>query len=218
MNSSYNINGQNGGALNLLKVKPRALAGQLGLDYSTLIRYVDANPKYMEQMNLINNAVLSGKKGELYGLPILDRYMTLNFIDPNDSNINTNYHKFFSETIIINVSASPKIERNVVIGIDNSVKEFISSSDFDIEISGSIAGKNSYIYDDESLQLLLYIVNTKTAIDITNVYLNNFYKVNNIVIYEYSIMQSPDMSNMLFFTLKCWSDDPANDMISQLNK
>lgn len=185
---------------------------------NNLIKYrPDDFKKYWEDMDFYLNYV-EGQSGydtgylrsTLTGLPILNRYG--NLIYKNDK---TGFDKsILLETLIINVEKTRNIVKNSVFGLDGTVKEFITSGDYIINITGTIASDNKWLYPEEELSTFIDICNIEDSITISNDYLNKIFNINNIVIESFSFAQSERFSNIVSYSLNCLSDSTDNKIIT----
>jgi len=216
------------GKTNIFGLTLEGIAINLGVDKTTLLNLKYTDRKSLEQFYFIKNYVEGGRaaeidyrRGNLLGLPILNRYLYLSYVDPSDPLTD---HSFFSDTIIIKVNRTNKIEKTEVKGLNSTMKEFINCSDYNIEITGTIFGPNAYQYNDNTsnalndnttIESFLYIVNTQSNITIQNSFLNEYFKVTNIVVDDFDCYQSTDYVNAIYFKIKATSDDPNFSIINQ---
>lgn len=201
---------------NILNVNLSTLGQNLGLNYNQLIKYRHENPvKYNEALDLSDTVWsdkgIGYKKGQVFGLPILNRYAILSYVDPA-SGTKT---ELLLETIIISVERSHNIVKNSVVGVEGTLKEYVSAGDYIIDMTGSLIGANAANYDDESIEKFQFLMNTKEEIQVVCSFLNDYFKVSDIVIENYKLMQSPDFTNIVFFTISASSDLTENKIISQ---
>ena len=183
------------------------LAINLGLGYNQLIKYRPNDPiKFLNHKDFIDdiNTNPQYKRAQLSGLPILDRFVELNYTKENKN------YSILLDTVLIDVERTRHIVKNEVIGIQGTFKEFINSGDHSITITGTIAGENRYVYDGTALVDLVTICNIEDSIDISNDYLSSVWGIHSIVIESFSLAQSPKFSNIILYTLNCISDYSDN--------
>jgi len=188
------------------------------IPYDKLVKYrPDDMKKYYEDLDFIMNYV-EGQAGiaegyirsSLTGLPILNRYGELSY-----KNDKISFNKsILLETLIINVERTKNIVKNSVLGIDGTIKEFINSGDYIINITGTIASDNKWLYPEEELMTFVDLCNVEDSINISNDYLNKIYNINNIVIESFSFAQSERFSNIVTYSINCLSDNTDNKIIT----
>lgn len=197
-------------------LKPQDLP--IGMISGQLVKYrPDDFKKYWEDMNFYLDYV-EGSAGisegyirsTLTGLPILNRYGEISY--KNDTiSFNKN---ILLETLIITVEKTRNIVKNSVFGLDGTVKEFITSGDYIINITGTIASDNKWLYPEEELRTFVDLCNVEDSVSISNDYLNKIYNINNIVIESFSFAQSERFSNIVSYSLNCLSDSTDNKIIT----
>jgi hypothetical protein len=121
-------------------------------------------------------------------------------------------------TCLIQVNQRKAIIRNQVLGRDGSIKTYMNTDDYEIQIEATITlgddieynGENyNGIYPVKIIQDLISICEAPVAINITSDYLNLF-GIDYVVIEEYNISQEEGRYSEQKITLTCYSDDPTS--------
>ena len=191
------------------------LAINLGLGYDQLVRYRPDNMEnYLIEKDYIENTVYGGDDdtfllSTLTGLPILNRYAEISYKDDT-----IKFDKsLILETLFITCERTKNITKNICMGINGSIKEFVNSGDHIITITGSIASNNKWLYPEDQLRDFIDLCNAEDSINISNDYLNKLWGVDSIVVETFSLAQSEKFSNIVLYTMNCLSDFSTNKII-----
>lgn len=110
------------------------------------------------------------------------------------------------DNCIIDVSQAKNIIKTDVVDFTGSIKEYISESDYAITIRGFVATKHPDLYPIDSVSLLETYLKAPIALSIANAFLNDIFKVNNIVVETYALSQQQGLRNVQYFQINCVSD------------
>jgi uncharacterized protein DUF6046 len=114
----------------------------------------------------------------------------------------------FIEGAMVEISQSRNIVLTQIAGMDGSVKEFINNGDFSINIKGYFAGTTPNTFPATDVRALYSYLNAPVPLKITNVYLNSYFGITDIVVTNYSFFQQEGVRNIQFFSIECLSDMP----------
>lgn len=201
---------------NVKYVKPKELLDNIIFNYNKFGKYVPQDPvAWAERYDFVENylkgnADPSYLKAKMTGKPILNRYATIEYTD-----VDGNYYDILLETLVITASKTKNINTTNIQGVDGTIKEFISDGDYIINITGSFMGEDAWHYDDESIQDFVKLMETKDSITINNQYLNELLNVSSIVVTDWELVQSPELSNIIFYKMNCLSNYDENQIISR---
>lgn len=110
------------------------------------------------------------------------------------------------DNCIIEVTQEKNIIKTEVINFPGTVKEYISDSDYKIVIRGFVATKHPDLYPITSTQLLQSYLEAPISLTIANSFLNDIFKINDIVVESYTMNQQQGMRNVQYFQINCVSD------------
>ena len=110
------------------------------------------------------------------------------------------------DNCIIDVSQTKNIIKTEVVDFTGTIKEYISESDYVITIRGFVATKHPDLYPIDSVSLLETYLKAPIALSIANSFLNDIFKVNDIVVESYSLSQQQGLRNVQYFQINCSSD------------
>ena len=115
----------------------------------------------------------------------------------------------YPELILLSVQLTTSAQKNIietpVSGQNGTVKEYISTGDYQIMISGKITEFLNLFPADE-LDKFVEIQNINEAIPIDSKILNEFFNVFNIVIKKITVASIPGSINELDINIDCVSD------------
>jgi len=83
------------------------------------------------------------------------------------------------------VSQNKNIVKTSVSGRDGTVKEYNSDGDFMIRGTASLTNKDSRLFPEDPLQTFLRIAKAKTEIEVLSKILNEFFKIDSVIMEEY---------------------------------
>lgn len=110
------------------------------------------------------------------------------------------------DNCIIEVTQEKNIIKTEVIDFPGTVKEYISDSDYKIVIRGFVATKHPDLYPSTSTSLLQSYLQAPIPLSIANYFLNDIFKINDIVVESYTLNQQQGMRNIQYFQINCVSD------------
>lgn len=110
------------------------------------------------------------------------------------------------DNCIIDVSQTKNIIKTEVVDFPGTVKEYISQNDYIITIRGFVATKHPDLYPIDSVSLLETYLKAPIALSIANSFLNDIFKVNDIVVESYALSQQQGLRNVQYFQINCSSD------------
>lgn len=155
--------------------------------------------------------------GQFNGLPALSN---VRFFLPNDIDA-SNEKGFYPDennstiidipTALMIVNQKRNIIKNIVKGRENSVKEYISDGDFDIQISMKIVSIDPNVYPTAEVALMKEVCQLKSAIRIESDFLEIF-GVRSAVVTSYSTPQKVGYYNEQEFVIRLLSDDDNKDL------
>lgn len=114
----------------------------------------------------------------------------------------------YIEGAIIDVSQPRNIVMTPIAGLDGTVKEFINNGDFSITIKGYFASKPPDVYPAFDVNVLASYCDAPVALTITNVFLNDYFAITNLVVTHYNFFQQEGVRNVQFFEIQCVSYTP----------
>lgn len=199
-----------------LPVNARTLAKGFGLP---LVKRAFLNVKEVGQGDKPDGTSLFGTP--LYGTMFIERpeYSEFDYDEVNKKYVETtvilsdnktigNVVGVFMDGVIIDVNQKRNVVTTEIAGMDGSVKEFINNGDFNISIRGYFADPNPDKYPAVSVRALNTYLKAPVPLKVTNVYLNDYFGVVNIVPISYSFHQEEGVRNVQYFEIECLSDVP----------
>lgn len=163
------------------------------------------NPNF-KAIALQTDAVLEGLSNLKYstlGLPVWD-IVQLQYAD-----LSTDLSVFFNIATIV-VSNSKNIIKTSVQGLDSSIKEYINTNDYSIQLNAVIVGDAPDSYPEVELSAIQKMFKINSAIDIYSSVVNRIYGFSKVVIEDIKISQSePGMRNVQLVEMNLISDDPS---------
>lgn len=111
------------------------------------------------------------------------------------------------ETFLITVSSQKNIILTPIQGLNNTVKEYISSNDDQILIAGTITGQNG-IYPINAVNDLKQLLAAPVSFKVTNRYLQNL-GIETIAITGYNLPQEEGGYSYQYFEITAISDVPV---------
>lgn len=114
----------------------------------------------------------------------------------------------FIDGVIIDVANPRNIVMTQIAGLDGTVKEFINNGDFSVNIKGYFASSNPDIFPDVETRALNTYCKAPVALKVTNVFLNDYFGITDLVVTNYIFKQEEGVRNVQFFEMQCVSDTP----------
>lgn len=114
----------------------------------------------------------------------------------------------FIEGVIIDVSNPRNIVKTAIAGLDGTVKEFINNGDFHVSIKGYFASVNPDVFPDVETRALNTYCKAPVSLKVTNVFLNDYFGITDLVVENYMFKQEEGVRNIQFFEMQCVSDTP----------
>lgn len=124
----------------------------------------------------------------------------------NDNNT-INYPSITLDAVLFVVTQSKNIVITNVQGRNGSIKEYISDDDYNITITGIIAGQNN-VYPKTEVLALKKILDSPVAINVNSWFLNQF-GVHSIVVKDYNFNQEAGRNSQQAFSISAISDIPV---------
>lgn len=113
---------------------------------------------------------------------------------------------------VVAMTRTKQIITTQVVGMDGTVKEYISDGDFDINIAVGIQGvedgKVANVYPEEGLRELRKFLEVDKPISVQSAFFDLF-EINRLVVKSYSLTQGTE-SNYQELTISALSDDEYN--------
>lgn len=120
------------------------------------------------------------------------------------------------ENVLMTVTQSKSIVRTAIQGRPGTVKEFISSGDFQIEIEGSIISPYPGVFPEDDFRTFNKILGFNTQVDVTCEFLN-LCGIFTIVIESAKMSQKIGSRNEVPFTISAWDDTPLENRDRQFD-
>lgn len=114
----------------------------------------------------------------------------------------------FIEGVIIDVSQARNIVMTNIAGLDGTVKEYINNGDFSVTIKGYFASNNPNVFPEAETKALNSYLKAPVPLKITNVFLNDYFSITDLVVTSYNFSQQEGVRNIQFFEIQCVSDIP----------
>ncbi len=119
------------------------------------------------------------------------------------------YETLQLECCLIEVGTQRQIVRTNVQGRDNSIKQFVSNGDDAVIIKGMLSGGGQQVYPDADMRRLQAITHAEEAVNVTCPYLQDYFKINSIVVQYAHFPQKQGNPTVQLFELQCLSDSPV---------
>lgn len=127
------------------------------------------------------------------------------------------YEGIVMQSVLVDVSQSKKVVTTSIQGLDGEVMEFISNSNFVINISGNIIGQTEgdnvvgigQVYPKVDTDRLIQICRVPNALTVTSEFLNQF-GINEMVITSYKFAEKEGFRNMQPFQITALSSSAIN--------
>lgn len=181
-----------------------------GIVQTYVLSEQDLNPANSTVTVVDNDSYQDGdEQGEgtgLLGLPIFQR---IYFDDKGDLLELTD--------ALVDVSLHRIIIKTQINGMDGTIKEFISNSDYDVTIRGFLIGSNPYKAPEKEIRKFRkYFTDKKKQLSVTGK-IFDLLGIDKLVVEEWSLPQLPTYINIRPFELKCVSD-LGYEVYDKLNK
>ena len=124
----------------------------------------------------------------------------------NDGNT-INYPSVTLDAVLFVVTQSKNIVITNVQGRNGSIKEYISDDDYNITITGIIAGGNN-VYPKNEVLALKKVLDSPVAINVNSWFLNQF-GVHSFVVKDYNFNQEAGRNSQQSFSISAISDLPV---------
>jgi hypothetical protein len=201
-----------------LQYKIKNMANILGISMSSvnlfkIYRTSDAVKE--READLINVDKSLGEfneytKGSTFNSTIMDRWVELSQINNPDNSI-------LLEIVFVNISKPSKMIMTDILGLEGTtLKERITSGDYNVNIQGSFFTRNSFTRPYDQLDTLLSIINNKDNLGVFNInspYLShvcnhtgNDKGYNTLVLTDMVFNEPTDFKNCITFNLTCVTD------------
>ena len=112
----------------------------------------------------------------------------------------------FIEGAIIEVNQNRNVVTTAISGMDGTVKEFINNGDYNVSIRGYFATKDPDLYPANDVKTLSNYLKAPIPLSITNIFLNDYFGIFNVVPISYSFNQQEGVRNVQYFEIHCLSD------------
>ena len=198
----------------------KALATQGNIQFNAGISQVETNAltgaiefvKYQAGVRLIGTPIPDAETGRAVGISSLGTKVMANLDIASGSyttfdNKPASYPDIKIDTVLFDVNQDKNIIKTQVQGLQGSIKEYISDSDYVIKISGIIPGANG-IYPYKDVDDFRKILIAPVALKINSRYLT-LMGINRLVVESYSFPQSIGSYSYQAFELNCLSDLPV---------
>lgn len=120
------------------------------------------------------------------------------------------YANVVLNNVNVNISRSPTIIETRIKGLNNSIKQFWSNNDYDINITGKITGPFFWQHDSKTIQALLSLLNSGKALGIACPELDLLgYNIQAVVVYNYNLSQDSRFYQSKVFSMQLKSDNPT---------
>jgi len=116
------------------------------------------------------------------------------------------YYSVLLDHVFITVSRSKHIITDIAQGIDGTIKQMWNNGDYNISLTGLIAGSNKYQTDTKKIKKLNALLSLSQNVQVDSIYLNTIFDIFDISITEFDFTQSADYSNITEFTINSLSD------------
>ena len=124
----------------------------------------------------------------------------------NDGNT-INYPSITLDAVLFVVTQSKNIVITNVQGRNGSIKEYISDDDYNITITGIIAGGNN-VYPKNEVLALKKVLDSPVALNVNSWFLNQF-GVHSFVVKDYNFNQEAGRNSQQSFSISAISDIPV---------
>ncbi len=147
------------------------------------------------------------------GVPITDKsYWADRYVYCDLTFENEKGERLVMNDAVVSLSRSRNIVSTRMVGMDGTVKEYISEGDYDINIVvGIVAVENGVIvdkYPEDGIRQVKAFLDRKTALGVHSVFLDLF-DVNSIVVKSFSVTQNT-ASNYQVISISAVSDEEYN--------
>jgi len=107
------------------------------------------------------------------------------------------------ENPIITISRNKELIRTKVNGLDGEIIEIVSNGTYDINIIGIFSSNSLWKYNVESIKILEDAFAYKQELEIISPYLNDVFKIYNVVLANHKIAQSSEFTNIVAYEINC---------------
>lgn len=134
-------------------------------------------------------------------------YTEKSIVLPDNKTIG-NKRGVYIEGAIVEISQPRNVVLTKIAGMDGSVKEYINNGDYSITIKGYFAGETPETYPQADVTALNLYLKAPVALKVTNVFLNSYFGVTDVVVTNFSFFQEEGVRNIQYFQIECLSDTP----------
>ena len=115
-------------------------------------------------------------------------------------------NKSVIDTCLIDCNQTKEIIKTKINGRSGTIKEYIGDSDYIINIKGIISGNNGH-YPYDKVRLLKDFLTLNYQLEIVCPYLNEMFKIKNVVVENYDLGQTEGGFSYQTFSINLSSDD-----------
>ena len=144
-----------------------------------------------------------------YGMSATDYLvMRIKTVDVSNDGTHTNStQEFLDLSALVTISQKKNILMTKVEGRDMSRKEFISSGDIMVTVTGAVYGSLPEQYPEEEIQSLRAMLSTKEVVNVDNPLLNRF-GIDGLLILSFKLNQSKGSRNKQSYTFEAVYEKP----------
>jgi Domain of unknown function (DUF6046) len=114
---------------------------------------------------------------------------------------------------LFQVRQSKNIVEDVINGLDESIKQFISNGSFEINISVVILGENEKFPREQIVNTVSFLRDCKFSIPIRSQYLNDYLGIYEVVVFDYDLGMEAGQNSKQVLNIFCKSDKPVELII-----
>jgi len=126
------------------------------------------------------------------------------------NNYSINPKSFFLDNVEITLTQTKNIIRTAVNGFTGTVKQFYSDGSYIITLNGQLNGTMPFQDDVRNLRNFQKISTENERFKITSRYLNDIFKIEYVIVSDYSFTPSTEYSNVILFNISLESDEQIN--------
>ena len=150
-------------------------------------------------------------KTSYLGTPVFSNFIVEpgSYIDLNGDKID--FEGLDIDAVLLTVSQSKNIVKTAIQGRKGTVKEYVSSGDFSVSITGVLSNQatpNGNTYPIDEVSAFVGIMEVPDAIKINSEFLDLF-DIDSLVVENYSLPQEEGVRNQQRFTVSLLSEDPV---------
>lgn len=141
------------------------------------------------------------------GTPIYDNLIIEDGSYISNNNQTVEYEGVILNTVLISVSQTKNVVKTAINGRNGTIKEFVSSGDYNISVGGLFTSDSPIIYPEKEVLILNNIFSVPDSLKVTSKYLNRL-GIYEIVIEDFSLRQKTGYYNVQEFTFRAISEVP----------